>query len=634
MPQRPVLLLTFANQQDAYLEHLKEESDTLNYILSTLHDKGAIEIYKEDRATTENVIGMLDRFNERIALFHYGGHADGSSLRLEGGDGNATGLAEMLGRLPNLKLVFLNGCATQPQVEELLAQGVKAVVSTAVKIDDERAVVFADNFYRALSNGHSIRSSFERAVSNMKFVYGGNFDATIVRKGEMAVHANTDLMPWGLYLNEEDDDVLQWELPLENVATLANSKNVDQAKLQDFKVNQFIEEVIFGMFDVKPELEALVQTEDGDGQLEPRKVLLQIIQNFPWPIGTQVRLLVANDGGMNTPSMERLKQLVSVYTVTSQFLFYIIMSQIWDEKRANTFNTKSYLIDMLHINKKQFGSFDYFRNFMEAIKLLRQANQEPNIADFADLAIEYEEHGDLYESYLYMESLRAAIKHGDTVALETKITEKCVQGEDHLSTILYSLAFLIRYDLVTVRDIHVVNYRNLDTEFNHFISRLNVNVGDIAVSEGSTRMKSRVYKTFTNNASVILTEDLQDPSTFLNLSPFIIDKNAFRDGLTEDRATQQQLYIYAHRADGDDPDRDYQYYATFHNVYIAQERTSDQFAIQANVQEGEETEDSGARSRRRSSRRRRRTVATTEVINPYAVLKRQFEILEQDLMGH
>ncbi len=634
MPERPVLLLTFANQQDAYLEYLKEESNKLNYILSTLHDKGAIEIYKEDRTTTDNVIAMLNRFDERVALFHYGGHADGESLRLEGGDGNATGLAEMLGRLPNLRLVFLNGCATQPQVDQLLAQGVKAVIATAVKIDDEKAVVFSENFYRSLSNGHSIRSAFERAVSNMKFVYGGSFDAAIIRRGDAVVQGNPDLMPWGLYINEGAEEVLQWELPLENASTLANLKNVDSNKMLDFKVNKFIEEVIWGMIEIKPELERIVQTEDGDGQLDPRKVLLQIIQNFPWPIGTQVRLLVANDGDMNTASMQRLKQLVSVYIVTSQFLFYIVMSQIWDEKRANTFKTKSYLIDMLHINKKQFGSFDYFRNFIEAVKLLKQANQKPNIPDFADLAEEFDEHGELYDSYLYMESLRAAIHSGDTAGLEAKTKEKCVLGEDHLSTLLYGLSFLIRYDLVTVRDIHVVNYRNIDTEFNHFISRLNVNVGDIAVSEGSTRMKSRIYKTFTNNASVILTPDLQDPTTFLNLSPFIVDKNAFRDGLTEDRATQQQLYMYAHREDGDDPNRDFQYYATFHNIYIAQDRISDQFAIYGTFKEGEDVEELGNRNKRRSSRRRRRTTTTAEVVNPYAVLKRQFEILEQDLSGH
>lgn len=627
MIERPVVLLTFANQEDAYLEHLKRESNRLDYTLSTLHDKGAIEVYRDESATTNTVAGLLERFDERIAVFHYGGHADGETLRLEDRDGNAAGLAEMLGRLPNLQLVFLNGCATQGQVDNLLRQGVKAVIATAVHINDEKAVVFAENFYRSLSNGHSLRSAFERAVSNLKFVYGGEYDATIVQKGDVAVHGNADLMPWGLYVNEGVDDVLQWELPMQHASVLAHQTAIDAAKLEDFHVNQFIEEVIWSMIEVKPELENLCKTEDDE--LDPRAVLLQIIQNFPWPIGTQIRLLVAKDGAMYLPSMERIQQIVSVYTVTSQFLFYTIMSQIWDEKRAQNFSAKSYLIDVLYINQKQFGQFDYFKNFIEAIALLLEANCELHIPAFATLAEHFHDtESELYQAYLYLESLRAAIYHGETEQLEAQVEEKSVQGEDRLSSFLYDLAFLINYDLVTVRDIHVINYRHIDTEFSHFISRLNVKVGDIAVSEGSTRIKSRNYKTFTNNSSVILTSDLQDPRTFLNLSPFIIDKNAFRDGLTEDRATQQQLYMYAHRLEGTEPDQDYQYYATFHNVYIAQERATDQFTINGSFS-GNQTEN--PRRGRSTRRRRRRTNVAEEAINPYAVLKEQFKILEKDL---
>jgi len=523
--------------------------------------------------------------------------------------------------------VFLNGCATQGQVDQLLKQGVKAVIATAVHINDEKAVVFAENFYRSLSNGHNLRSAFERAVSSLKFTYGGDYDATIVRKGEVPIHSNADLMPWGLYINEGVDDVLQWEMPMQHASVLAHKAAIDAAKLEDFHVNQFIEEVIWGMIEVKPELENLCKTEDDE--LDPRAVLLQIIQNFPWPIGTQIRLLVAKDGAMYLPSMERIQQIVSVYMVTSQFLFYTIMSQIWDEKRAQNFSAKSYLIDMLYINQKQFGQFDYFKNFIEAIDLLLEANCELHIPAFAELARHFRDtESELYQAYLYLESLRAAIYHGETDQLEAQVEEKSIQGEDRLSSFLYDLSFLIDYDLVTVRDIHVINYRNIDTEFNHFISRLNVKVGDIAVSEGSTRIKSRIYKTFTNNSSVILTSDLQDPKTFLNLSPFIIDKNAFRDGLTEDRATQQQLYMYAHRLEGTEPDRDYQYYATFHNIYIAQERPTDQFTINGSFSGNQ---DESPRRGRTSRRRRRRSNVAAEVVNPYAILQRQFEILEQDL---
>jgi hypothetical protein len=630
MIERPVILLTFANQQDAYLENLKKESKKLNYILSTHHDKGTIEVFREESTTTDDIKKAIERFDKRITIFHYGGHADGDSLRFEGGDGNAAGLAALLGQLPNLKLVFLNGCSTEAQVQFLLDNGVKAIIATAVPINDEKAVVFAEDFYRSFSNGHTIESAFRRAVANLKFVYGGDFDATIVRRGAAVVHADKAKMPWGLYLNEDSEEALNWEMPTYYPKDNVRADAIDKS---DFKVNMHIEEVIFAMFDVKPELEALCTYEDED-ELDPRSVLLQIIQNFPWPIGAQIRLLVAKDGDMDTPSMDRLKQIVSVYTMTSQFIFYVIMSQMWDEKRAATFTAKSFLVDMLYMNQKQFGQFDYFKNFIEATKLLLDADCKLCISGFEQVVEDFDAHSDLYEAYLYLESIRSAINTGNLETLEAKTFEKCVEGEYYLSTILYHLAFTIKYDLVTVRDIHVVNHRNMDTEFSHFISRLNVKVGDIAVSEGSKKMKARIYKTFTNNSSVILTSSLQDPTKFLNLSPFIIDKNAFRNGLTEDRATEQQLFMYAHRVEGDAPDRDYKYYATFHNIYVAQERASDQFLIDGPAggatKDNEQPTDTRSRMR---SRRRRRTSTTTEVINPYAVLKRQFEILEKDLIS-
>lgn len=627
MIERPVILLMFANQQDAYLDKLKEESKKINDILSTHHDKGTIEVYREESTTTDDLSKALTRFDKRTVIFHYAGHADGGSLRFEGGDGNAAGLAELLGQLPNLKLVFLNGCSTQDQVKFLLENGVKAVIATAVPINDEKAVLFAENFYRSFSNNHSIESAFRRAVAIMKTVYGGEFDATVVRRGEAAVLGDTEKMPWGLYLNDGAEEVLSWEIPTFYTSKVTKTDTVPQ---DEFKVNMYIEEVIEAMIDLKPEMEQLCINEDGD--LDPRAVLLQIIQNFPWPIGTQIRLLVAKDGEMDTPSIERLKQIVSVYTTTSQFLFYVAMSQMWDEKRAATFNAKSYLVDMLYLNKKQFGQFDYFKNFIEAIKLLKEAECELFTDDFLTVVEDFDAHSELYEAYDYLEAIRSAINADKMEDLEAKTYEKCVEGEYYLSTILYHLAFMINYDLVTVRDIHVVNHRNLNTEFNHFIRRLNVKVGDIAVSEGNAKLKVRTYKTFTNNSSVFLASDLQDPTTFLNLSPFIIDKNSFRTGLTEDRATEQQLFMYAHREEGDDPNRDYKYYATFHNIYVAKERISDQFSINAAAGNAEGGEQSPTRSRLRT-RRRRRTTANAEVVNPFAVLKQQFEILEKDLIS-
>lgn len=624
MIERPVILLMFANQQDAYLNNLKQESKKINDILSSQHDKGILEVYREESTTIDDLSKAINRFDKRTVIFHYAGHADGGSLHFEGGDGNASGLAELLGQLPNLQLVFLNGCSTEAQVKFLLEKGVKAVIATAVPINDEKAVVFAENFYRSLSNNHTIESAFRRAVAILKTIYGGAFEATVVRRGEIASFGDKNDMPWGLYLNTNAEAILNWEIPTFYTSKVTKEDKISKDK---FKVNMYLEEVIEGMIDQKPELEKLCVNEDGD--LDSRAVLLQVIQNFPWPIGEQVRLLVAKDGKMETPSIERLQQIISVYITTSQFIFYVTMSQMWDEKRAATFNAKSYLVDMLYLDKKQFGLFDYFKNFIEAVKLLQSTNCELVVKDFAKVVETFDAHTDLYEAYDYLEAIRSAINVDKMADFEDKLYEKCVEGEYYLSVVLYHLSFMINYDLVTIRDIHVVNHRNLNLQFNHYIHRLNVKVGDIAVSDTNSKLKARSYDTFANNSSVILTSNLQDLSTFLNLSPFIIDKNSFRQGLTEDRATEQQLFMYAHRGE-EQEDKDYQYYATYHNIYIAKEKTSDQFSINLAVEESGDTEEGGGDAR---SRRRRRTTVQVEVVSPFIVLKQQFEILEKDLIS-
>ena len=118
---------------------------------------------------------MLDtlqdaRYRDRVAIFHYGGHADGYGLLLESAAGriaaaDAGGLAAFLGRQRGLKLVFLNGCSTGAQVRGLLEAGVAAVVATSQAIDDAAAVEFAARFYAALGAGAAVQRAFDEAAA-------------------------------------------------------------------------------------------------------------------------------------------------------------------------------------------------------------------------------------------------------------------------------------------------------------------------------------------------------------------------------------------------------------------------------------------------------------------------------------
>ena len=79
---------------------------------------------------------------DRLVVFHYGGHANGTLLQLEDGAESAVGLARLLGQMRSLKLVFLNGCATQGHAALLRDAGVPAVIATSVRSAIRRPMSF------------------------------------------------------------------------------------------------------------------------------------------------------------------------------------------------------------------------------------------------------------------------------------------------------------------------------------------------------------------------------------------------------------------------------------------------------------------------------------------------------------
>lgn len=616
MIDRPVVLLTFANQQDDYLKNLKEESRRINDLLSPHHDKNAIEVYREESATIDTIGKALQRFSKRIIIFHYAGHADGDRLYLEDAAGNAAGIAGQLGLLPNLQLVFLNGCSTLAQVRRLLDLGVKAIIATAVPIDDHKAVEFAEKFYGALAQNNNISRSFKFAVEGLKTRYGGTFDATIVPKNGIANFSDTQQMPWALFVNDNGNDVLSWEMPTTFTTQVTRPPDTDP----NFEVNMYMEDVFWAILDENPKLKPLVQSLNGD-EVDRREAIALIIETMPWPVGVQMRLL-ASSGAV---SADRVQQIVSTYIAAIQFLFYVSMSQLWDERRSRYFPIYGYLVDVLQLDARRQLFFDYFKAFIDSVKSLKENQIEPFVKEFSDVETEFATTGSpLNNAYLYLESLRSKVNNPQNAAdIEANKAQYCADGEYFLCTLLVYTAFMVKYDLITIRDIQVVNPKHLNTRFNHYIGRLNAKVADIAVSRVP---KPRPFDAYAHNASVVLTTDSQSLTRFLNLSPFVIDKNAFGTTIT-DTATEQQLYMYAHR-EGDE----YRYYATQHSIYKIQERPSDQLLTN---QGGEEGEGEGGRRRITRIRSNAPNPQTNEEtpLSPYHSLKEQFKLLEKDLLS-
>ena len=77
----PVVLLAFANDEGNHLDNLVRERKTISDALSSFEDNSYIRLHVEDDAGIDDLFGLFDRFTDQVAMFHYGGHADGDRAR-------------------------------------------------------------------------------------------------------------------------------------------------------------------------------------------------------------------------------------------------------------------------------------------------------------------------------------------------------------------------------------------------------------------------------------------------------------------------------------------------------------------------------------------------------------------------
>lgn len=226
MASPPILLFAFANDKENSLRHLSKEAKELKKILQPAEKQGLIKVELLENAGIEDIYNAFNNAHGRVALFHYGGHSDSEFLSLEDGRSDARNLSALIGQEKSLRLVFLNGCANQGQVDKLFRNGVKGIVATEANIKDDTAIEFATMFYDALAKGKTVNNAFKTARSfladkqlNTKIQENGvswrslaPSPAAEQERGGLALRSNIKGLPWGLYHND-DPTVLDWRLP-------------------------------------------------------------------------------------------------------------------------------------------------------------------------------------------------------------------------------------------------------------------------------------------------------------------------------------------------------------------------------------------------------------------------------------
>ena len=231
------------------------------------------------------------------------GHAGDDHLRLEdagsgSSDASAMGLAPFLGQQDSLQLVFLNGCATGPQVDMLLENGVKVVIATATKIQDQMATEFAEQFYYALANYATIKRAFDTATTFVRTKYQQHAPIEVFRggrKGRTSPESSNEL-PWGLFVADGAEENLEWTLPqTSQIEKTIRGRMAYEERLEvnDLLIDTVCEDLALYSKDLDYEL--------SKEALDIPRIILKIVDCFPLPIGEQLRKLFTSSDDPSKP---------------------------------------------------------------------------------------------------------------------------------------------------------------------------------------------------------------------------------------------------------------------------------------------------------------------------------------------
>ena len=560
----PLIFLAFANDQDAHLDLLKQESRKLYDTLEELERKEYVKVHREESADAEELFTDFARRKDQVAIFHYGGHASGTRLRLESGEGDAQGLAQMLGEQENLKLVFLNGCSSKGQVQALFDAGVKAVIATSVPIKDDKAVMFAERFYESLAHRRTIDQAFNMASAFLLTNYGDKLDAQ--HRGIVMPwggQPEVEELPWGLYYKEGHEDIRNYKLPYYRPIGLP--KEMMNYIGSSFTANRYIVSVLDEMCKFNPDIyHQMVVQRDGESiKKDSREYPLLIIENFPWPIGSQIRLLRLKDA----PNLERLKHLVSTYIVTSKVLYFILLSDLWEARHHLA--DKSITWDHISLDREAYMGFDFFAQIGPLYEKLSEV-VTPFVTEF-EMLYEAIKDGEsqLNTAHRMLEELRSELASEPP---SSDLEKRCEQTEKAVRVILLHAAFLANYRMLTVRNVAIDKPRFELVEYEHEMGPLNARqaLGLNLYQDAHSRRKSH----YADSSSVVLVANEKRLSQALNLSPFIIDKNTFVQ-VKKSETTEKDRLAHVFLLGWQEDDR-VTYVAVEHSIFNSMAQSSDQ----------------------------------------------------------
>ncbi|PHN02006.1 hypothetical protein CRP01_34435 [Flavilitoribacter nigricans DSM 23189 = NBRC 102662] len=512
----------------------------------------------------------MQKYGRTFSIFHFSGHADKDRLKLEDitsyVEGFAKRLKEELTHSHRMVCCFLNGCCTEYHQHALLSAGVPIVIGTHYPVDDKIASEFSQKFYEHfLFERTSIMEAFE-AAKNYLYQYQPGIQ---IYRGMKP--AKEDNMPcWGIFYQPEHEPFIHWNL---DYRPSLRSRMPNDHEINEYLMRQLYRKLLnLGIKGVKEIHNRVLEGDDEDIE----QLNTAITQAFPTMIENELRRLLApsryvrsEERLFDTISQERLYQIMEIYQVFNELMFFIILSQLWEscerednelvlpiDRKASSSNLD--LIQKFFHTKRKDRKYTDFIPLIRAVRqIIDQVSVPYFIHELQNLVSLVNTENNFSAAYRFFRDLQEKLAQRTINLSDAQQVEYwCKESEVHLAHYLSDLAFCAQYDLITVKVIELIMYRHMDMpifDHNYYKNANSRNKGrrqwadytcsksvllvNLANSPNNKGTKEVIEDDKKRKVNSVLSLSFFD---HINLSPFILDMNAFGE------ETKENLLIFSH----------------------------------------------------------------------------------------
>lgn len=534
----PIALFVFSNDLDNHLPNVETERKAIETALEQYHDTNCLKVILRSSVSILELMRLFQRYHGQIVLFHFSGHANGKGLQLNENTKTTeiafvNGLAGLIKKEVEegqLEFVFLNGCSTKPQVEVLKEVGVKSIIATNFPINDYKSAKFSGFFYETLANkavdnpfddnSITLKQAFDSAENYLKTIHKiPNFSKTD-RGFVFETDKNTNTEPWELF-----STFPTWYLPNEaiNIVLSENQKRINQSQWT----------------------QSLEQALKKQGVAVRSKA---VFERYGWLIETFLQKMETRIG--KQPTLRRLSFMAEAFQSSLRYLCYIQIAQILQLEKPPT---NLVLQHFLRLSPQKQTRADYLDLLLVTSDLLKK--EDAFIPEIHDLLEDfYKDEKDFRNTVYFLQEQRNQLLKGKILEIDLDFIL-----EEYLTALvlwLRKIAFIAKYRLVSIKDIQL-NYRLGTTkQFVHLYGELHGMYGEIGMSRDDDYTAISVENEYTYNQSVLLfkaknmesaLENIDDKSTYLSLSPLIIDQSVFSNKPTQ----TPEIHYFTGQENGD-----------------------------------------------------------------------------------